>query len=366
MKTPDDKQIDDNGLRFYRDELASALPDCILDFHAHVWTIDQWLGVKTDAGSAYMVTEHDYPVETLLADGAKAFPDRRYSAVCFGHPTPQVDTDATNAYLARFAGHPGVYSLLVAGGGRASRAELESQIRRNGFFGFKVLIPWSGDDYGDVRIEDMVGPTEMALADELKLVVLLHVPGAERMADPRNQEALRRLAGEYPNASIVLAHCGRCYDYGRMRRAIPALADLENVYLDTSMVMDPIVIEMLFDSIDSSRVLFATDLPVAAMRGRRVRVMDHWVDVVLPGYPESAFRVASPDIRATFMVHEIALAIKQAAEMAGLSAGHLKAVFCDNGMALLQRVMDGQQLHEIGRSRHDKDTSSGNRRGAAT
>ena len=56
------------------------------------------------------------------------------------------------------------------------------------------------------------------------------------------------------------------------------------------MVMDPTVLRMVFDNIASSRVLFATDLPVAAMRGRRVYVMDHWVDLVLEGYPPSDCR----------------------------------------------------------------------------
>lgn len=48
----------------------------------------------------------------------------------------------------------------------------------------------------------------------------------------------------------------------------------------------------------SGRLLFATDFPMAAMRARRVWVMDHWVDVVLPGYPASAYRVSGDTFRA--------------------------------------------------------------------
>ena len=53
----------------------------------------------------------------------------------------------------------------------------------------------------------------------------------------------------------------------------------------------------------------------AAMRGRRVSVMDHWVDVVLPGYPKSAYRVDG-EIHATYMSLEIALALRWAASTA--------------------------------------------------
>lgn len=121
-------------------------------------------------------------------------------------------------------------------------------------------------------------------------------------------------------------------------RKYNAVKNLENVYLDTSMVMDPLVLQMVFETIDSKRVLFATDLPVANMRGRRVYVMDHWVDIVLEGYPPSAYRVQTKDIHATFMVYEIILAIRRAAERAQLSQAQLQAIFYDNGMALLKSV----------------------------
>jgi hypothetical protein len=123
-----------------------------------------------------------------------------------------------------------------------------------------------------------------------------------------------------------------------MFEAVKVLKELGNVHLDTSMVMDPTVLEILLDHVDSHRILFATDLPVAAMRGRRVYAMDHWVDVVAEGYPPSAYRVASDGIRTTFMVWEIILAIRRAAERMGLDKTSLQDVFFQNGMDVLKRV----------------------------
>ena len=342
-----DERYRQSELAFYHDHVAPCLPDRVLDFHAHTWKSEHWKGVpwQTDAaGGKYMVTEPQYGVERLLGDGSMLFPDRPYSAVCFGYPTPAADLAKTNSYSARAAEHPGLFPLLITGRAIMPSDELRAAICEHGFFGYKVLLNWLGNDYGHVSVEDMLGPDEMALADELRLVVLLHVPRAGRLADPEVQRGVRSCATAYPNASIVLAHCGRCYHPDEMKRAIGAVADLENVYLDTSMVMDPLVLLMVFREIDSRRVLFATDLPVAAMRGRRVYVMDHWVDVVLEGYPPSAYRVASDGIRATFMAWEIILAIRHAAEMAGLADAQLKAVSFDNGMALLRRVRDGVPL----------------------
>jgi len=122
------------------------------------------------------------------------------------------------------------------------------------------------------------------------------------------------------------------------RRCIACLCGLLNVWMDTSMVMDPVALQISLNEIGPGRLLFGTDFPVAAMRGCRVRVMDHWVDGVLPGYPPSAYRVAGDGIRAGFMAWEIVLAIRWACEMVGISPAERDGIFYANGMARLQTV----------------------------
>jgi len=337
----DQQRYETLDLPFYNNEIAPVLPPEVLDFHTHTWTSEHR---KLDPhecgapGARYVVTEKEYGVERLRADLRMMFPDRPASAVCFGNPTPSADLEKTNNYLARAGEIDGLFPLMIAGRDFLPRPELERAVVEGGFFGYKVFLNWFGNDYGDVTIDEMIGPTEMALAEERSLIVLLHVPRSGRLADPVVQEGVRALAKEYPNAGIVLAHCGRCYLPDEMRAAIGAVADLENVYLDTAMVMDPTVLQIALEGVGPRRVLFATDLPVAAMRGRRVYVRDHWVDVVLEGYPTCEYRVASDGIRATFMVYEIVLAIRRAAEMLGLGTEETGAVFRDNGISLLRRV----------------------------
>ena len=354
--TTEQERYEQVDMPFYQREVAPILPPVVLDFHAHAWTSDQWLtragpdqvhengaSVRPYSDDRYMSTLTEYTLGDLLADAKRIFPGRDYRAVVFGQPTPYVDTELTNAYVLRHVVELPLYPLVVAGRGVSAGLSKE-RIVESGCFGIKAFLNWTGDDYGNVTIEDMLGLREMTLADELRLVVLLHVPRARRLADPEDKRGLREYALRYPGAQIVLAHCGRCYVPDQMWDAISAIKDLQNVYLDTSMVMDPLVLRMVFENLDSSRVLFGTDFPVAAMRGRRVYVMDHWVDVVLEGYAPSAFRVASDSIRASFMAYEIVLAVKMGAQTAGLTAGQLQSVFCDNGMAVLSRVMEGRQL----------------------
>ena len=201
-----------------------------------------------------------------------------------------------------------------------------------------MFLGWLGDNYGNVRVEEMIGPAEMGLADELELVVLLHVPGAERLADPDIQRGVVELARRYPRASIVLAHCGRCYLPAEMQRAIASIQGLENVYLDTAMVMDPAVLR------DGLRERRPPPRPVrhrpagGGHARRRVHVMDHWVDLVLEGYPSSDYRVGFDGMRATFMTYEIAWSVILAAKSAGLGPAEARRVFYQNGMDLLAKA----------------------------
>ena len=332
-------------LPFYEKHIAPVLPAEVLDFHAHAWTSHHWKEIpweKGQPGAAYMVTQTDYSAEHLIADGRRLFPGRSYKAVCFGNPTPAADLGRTNDYACEIGRMAGMFPLIVVGKGIVQREEILRRLRQERIFGYKIHLNWFGDNYAGVGVEDMIGPGEMEIADEQRLIVMLHVPGAGRLADPKVQKGVQELSRSYPNAQIVLAHCGRCYLPDEMRDAIGAIADLENVWMDTSMVMDPMVLETAFKAIGSRRVLFATDLPVAMMRGRRVYVMDHWVDLVLPAQPESNYRVQSGDMRATFMAYEIVLAVRRAAEQARLSEAELRGVFHDNGMALIERVKNRQ------------------------
>jgi len=328
-------------LPFYREKVAPVVPAQILDFHTHIWRKEDWKEVGWETGrpgTKYVVSTTRYDIDDLLADGKRMFPDRDYRAVCFGNPTVSADFVKTNAYTGSVREDQGLYPLFIAGRETSTPGELRKAVAEDGFYGWKVAICWEGNEYEGIGVEDMIGPEELAVANEYGLIVLFHVPTSERLADPGVQAGIRKYALEYPQAKFVIAHCGRCYTPDRMTAAIKSVEDLENVYMDTAMVMEPLALEMVFEHLGPRRVLFASDLPIANMRGRRVYVMDHWVDLVLEGYPESSFRVGSDNMRATYMMWEIVLAVKRAADMAGISAEELSRVYFDNGMELLETV----------------------------
>ncbi len=326
---------------FYRECVAPVLPAKVLDFHTHLWTSEH---IRTRAvessepGAKYMVFDDTCSAERLLADMGMIYPDRACSAVCFGMPSPMARPRENNQYLAEVGKNPLLFPLIMAGKSMQDPDELRRLVVEGGFYGYKVFLDWIGNEYGSVTIEDMLGKPERALANELGLVILLHVPRDKRLADPVVQQGVQALSRECPNANIVLAHCGRAYLPDEMTDAIDSVVDYPNVYFDTAMVMEPTVLQMAIEKLGPSRILYATDLPIARMRGRRVYVMDHWVDLVLEGYDASAYRVGSDNMRATFMVYEIILAIHRAARMAGITSDEKNGIFFGNGMRVLGAV----------------------------
>lgn len=341
---------------FFEQQIKPWMPDRVLDFHTHIWEPDHWLGYQpgtplTDntvlasgelrEHQKYMATTIAYPVEELLRDGAAAFPGLEYHAVVFGQPTPKCDQTLTNAYAAKSAQtHETLYALRCTGPALGTSPEdLRRDMEAHGFYGYKVFLNWVGDQYPPLLFDDMLTEAEFRYANDRGLIVLLHVPRAGRLADPEVGDSVRRMALKYPNMKLVLAHCGRCYRYEEIRQALHWVADLDNVWFDCSMAMDPTVMAYILQRKDPGKMLFATDCPVAVMRGKRVNVGDHWVDLVLPGFAESHYRVISDNMRATYMIHEIARAVIIGAELAGLTREETKRIFYQNGMDLLSGVL---------------------------
>jgi glutamate-1-semialdehyde 2,1-aminomutase len=337
------RHYEEVDMPIYHTFLSPYLPEKILDFHTHIWKSEHWKIIpweKDIKGGRYMVVEKEYTAEKLISDMRYLFPDREYNCVCFGLPTPSIDVEKSNAYvIEKSKKKQQLFPLLVAGKGLISKKEIERAIFEKGFLGYKVFLPWQGDNYSNIKVEDMIGNEEMDIANRYGLIVLLHVPGKNRLADPMVQKSIRYYSKKYINAKIILAHCGRCYHPDDMFKAIKSIKDLENVYLDTAMVMEPMIFQILFSEIKSSRIIFGTDIPIALMRGRRVYVKDHWVDVVLKGYPPSAFRVEGDNFDATFMVYEIILAIIRAGKISGLSKEEISRIFHKNGFNLIKEVL---------------------------
>jgi predicted TIM-barrel fold metal-dependent hydrolase len=328
-------------MQVYRDEIAPILPPEVLDIHTHVWSEALAAEKKYNryaATDGYRGIPNQYGYSELDHSGRTLFPDRTYHAVCFGSPFPEAVQMGTNDEVSSGAREwPHRYPLLVATPAD-STDKLRQILLRGRFYGIKVAVNLEPHAYATDRVTHVFSEAQRRVADEFGLMVMLHIPRASRLADPEHVADILQVCSECPKAYVMLAHLGRSYCTWSIRDSIHSLKDVPNLYWDVSFVQNAMVYEILFENVDSRRVLFGTDLPVADVRGHRVCVNGQWVDVTRDRYSWAAFRREGQPIEATFMAYEIIRALREGAERAGLDKEQLRAIFFSNGMGLIEDI----------------------------
>ncbi|MGQ9493771.1 MAG: amidohydrolase family protein [Anaerolineae bacterium] len=322
-------------LKAYYEIVAPLLDDQILDFHAHVWNKPPPSG---ELAQYPEYNQNPYTVEDLLTAGALMFPKQAYHAVFFGAPDPH-GYDCNDYVAEESRRHPHLYPLYIPDM-HATEEQVRETVRQSGYYGFKPywnLVPGKPCQ-DDVTIMDMLPEPYMRVADDWGLIIMLHIPGSQRLSSAQNIRDIQTLSHQYPNAKIVIAHIGRSYDVRFIKGKIDHICDLPNVYFDTSFVMDSMVYKIFFDYVDPVKVLYGTDLPISELRGKRVWINNSWVDVSRDKLSWTASRDPTRPIEATFMTYEMIRAMREGAAEAGLNDDDLRPIFFKNGMRLIQDV----------------------------
>jgi glutamate-1-semialdehyde 2,1-aminomutase len=325
-----DEYYDRVDMAVYREVVRPLLSGKMLDFHVHIWRpgdeVDQYPGIW----------EVGFGFEQLLETARLMFPEQEYHAVVFGRPTLEGDR-ANDLVVQGTREHSNLYPLYIPDM-HASEEQIRHTVREDAFYGFKpywnLVEGRSGQD--DATIRDMLPQPYLRVADDWGLIIVLHIPGSGRLADPRNLSDIRWLSAQCPNAKIIIPHLGRSYCLWSIKGNIEQICDLPNVYLDVSFVQEAIVYKVLFDHVDPAKVLYGSDFPLSQVRGRRVCINGQWVDVTREPWTWAAHRYGAQPIEATFMPYEMVRALRQGAEEAGLAVDEIRPIFYENGMRLIE------------------------------
>jgi predicted TIM-barrel fold metal-dependent hydrolase len=344
MEFPVDWEDDVDGPVF-RQELGPWLPEAVFDFHSHIFRREDAPYAGREAQDPTMPTVCEaYPVEDYLEAMRRLFPGKRLGALLFNTIDANADLDAQNAYVAESARAHGLHALMVSGL-MDDEAALEDRIRAGGFLGLKPYwsyVTWKAQ--ADITLADMLPPGQRRVADRLGLILMTHIPGLNRLADPVNVEGLIQLCHDCPGATVVMAHFGRSY----FLDALPPLAELErlarlpNLLVDFSMVQDWEVLEVLIGVFGPARILFGLDMPVAQEKGKLLSANGQRHFFTKRVHPWSVNNSAgSYRMRCTFYAYEIIRAFKQAAERSGLGREDVEAVFWGNAVRVIEGVRAG-------------------------
>ncbi|MEW6355272.1 MAG: amidohydrolase family protein [Planctomycetota bacterium] len=324
------------NMNIFREEIDDFLPTKILDFHVHVFP-EAIMSPDHEGWSAGGHRIRRYTLDELRGDLADLYPGRDCYAVCFGTPHRDMDSVINNDYVARECDHKRFFPFRLIRPEEDPDAVRRDIIERR-FLGLKPYLRYvDTPDPNDVEIIDMLPDPLMAVADELGLLVMLHVPRKERLADAKNQEQVVEMANRFPNATIILAHIGRAYYLKNIVGHLDRIAPLPNVYFDVAMLNHWEVLEYFFANVEPHKVLYGTDLPIAVAPGKSIEI-NHQYTYVTPVPWELSITDDHGKLVFTSFAYEELRAIRKAVERLGLSRKFVEDMFFRNGMKLIRAV----------------------------
>lgn len=317
-------------------ELDDFVPERVLDFHVHVFNEGVLPAGQTYSCGGYPITRYDY--SDLTQDLAELYPGRETAAVCFGMPVVGYDSAGNNRYVAAGADGARYFALRLMDLHNDTPESLAADLQSGRYHGIKPYPDYvRKHDVNSVEIIEMLPDWVMGPVHDLGLIVMLHIPRRDRLADPINQRQLVELCKRYHKAKIVLAHIGRAYYLKNVIGNLESLKRLSNLYYDLAMVNHWEVMEYLFKTVAPDKVLYATDIPIALAPGKSVEINDQYTYVTPVPWTLSI----SDDhhkLRFTGFLYEELRAIRKAVERLSLPRTFLDDLFFNNGMALLHSI----------------------------
>ena len=332
---------------FYRAHLQARLPDRIIDIHTHADRLKVWqAGEPRPQDWAERIGMGCFmPVNNLLASLRLLFPGKEVTPVVLAYG-PRQDMDGPAEYLAQALQHyPHIYGFLNTRPDWPA-GELECRFRKGRFSGLKPYLTLAPETVPaeQVTILDFLPPAHLRLAEQRGWLIMLHLPRAERLADPQNTAQLKRIADDYPDLKVILAHIGRAYSPRIVEEGFAALGDAARFYWwDFSANSLQMAMELLIEAVGPQHILYGSDLPITAARMRRTCEGDNYVNLMREAdWEDSHTRLAPEDEREniTFFIYEEIAAFLRAADARGLTPSDLDDVFFNNAYRLLHGKED--------------------------
>ncbi|MCG3181898.1 MAG: hypothetical protein BIFFINMI_04338 [Phycisphaerae bacterium] len=325
----------ERNMAIWREELDGFVPPRVLDFHVHLYDAACIDPAHVPSAGGHPCPE--YSREMLLGDLAEFYPGRETAAVCFGSPHPEHDQAANDRYVADSCDGRRMFALRLIDPDN-DPDDVRADVAGGRFVGFKPYLTYVRKaDPNTVEVREMLPDPIMRIADEFGLIVMLHIPRKARLADPLNHRQVRERCERYPRAKIVLAHIGRAYYLKNVVGHIERFADLPNCYVDLAMLNHAGVLEYAFSHFPAARILYGTDLPIAAAPGKSVEINNQYT-YVTPVPWELSICDGGGRIRFTSFLYEELRAIRDAVGRLGLGRGFVEDLFYNNGMRLLGGV----------------------------
>lgn len=333
--------------RVYEEELAPWLPDRILDCHVHISLAENCGPISPERLKEQWAIEAGiFQSWSQLMDRYSAlFPLQQVDSLVFGGVLREQDTERENDYIQcgmrnAECGTGDVRGLSVT---RPQwPAERIAEALSQGFLGIKPYPDLAPQGAEAPSIFDFVPHDHLTVLNNLRGVMMLHLPRRGRLAEPDNIAELKELRQRYPWIRLIVAHIGRAYCLPTAKKGLPHFADDPGVYFDTAANLNSDVFRYALDTVGPDRILFGSDLPVTMMRGVREHVGETYINYTDGDYSWNINR-KSPEEEAsyTFFLYEELRALIKAVQAAGMGKPEFDKIMYSNAAALLTSPPQG-------------------------
>ena len=274
---------------FERDLYAyfqSRLPENIFDAHLHVCPLGPHSKVHVDV--AEDVAYWRGFMKDIVGEG------RMKGGLMLPHIFPREEVDFGNDYAVMQAlNDPGSTAAILVTRDQDPE-KVEQFILANPIV--TTLKPYLTYSTNPVKlhsdIEEFVPDWAWALADRYRLSVTLHIARyLQGLSDPKTMRTVIEVCERYPNMRLILAHCALAHNPDTLKKALPQVRRLENLYFDTSGITEPAAICHTLDGFGPGKMLYGSDLPFGSTLGRIVQLgsgllgLDPQFDYLKPDFP---------------------------------------------------------------------------------
>lgn len=258
---------------YYHKYLMEELPERILDMHSHMNLPEHLERIPAARINGDWALQAGYRMTAEEAQefAAQLFETVDYAFVGFPFPILEADLIGNNRYISACAANGKIKAGLMAVTPDMSAGSLTIQLQTGGFAGIKPYPDFVGTQKGgEISIYDFLPREQIEAVWKQQKCILLHLPRADRLADPNNVRELREIVTDFPGIKLIIAHLGRCFNKCYFEQAIGQLGpDMEKLWFDTSAVMNPEVLRLAFSVLDPGKIMFGLDLPIFLWHGTR-------------------------------------------------------------------------------------------------
>lgn len=204
--------------------------------------------------------------------------------------------------------------------------ELDALTALPGVRGLKCYCYGVGSmDVEALAIGDFLPESAWIVAQQKRLPIILHMMRPAALSDPDNFSYITQMTQKYPNAQLVLAHCGRAFAAWTVVEKIRQLEDQGNIWFDLAAICESGPMMACIMKNAGKRTMWGSDYPVCLHRGRPISVSTGTNWLIGDGF-------ASLD-RALVGAENL-MALYQAALLLNLDQPQIDAIFYDNAAAL--------------------------------